>query len=69
MYNADYVFYAAALKEVPSCEFFPMETVQTNVIGRINFFIHRIKDMYKEYYLGHQNNTYGFGISVNKYSK
>ena len=33
MYGANYVFHAAALKEVPSCEFFPMEAVRTNIIG------------------------------------
>ena len=33
MYGVDYVFQAAALKQVPSCEFFPMEAVRTNIIG------------------------------------
>jgi UDP-glucose 4-epimerase len=36
MYGVDYVFQAAALKQVPSCEFFPVEAVKTNVIGTDN---------------------------------
>ena len=36
MYGANYVFHAAALKEVPSCEFFPMEAVRTNILGTDN---------------------------------
>ena len=36
MYGVDYVFHAAALKQVPSCEFFPVEAVKTNVLGTEN---------------------------------
>ncbi len=36
LYGVDYIFHAAALKQVPSCEFFPMEAVNTNVVGTEN---------------------------------
>ncbi|MDN6731729.1 MAG: polysaccharide biosynthesis protein [Tetragenococcus koreensis] len=36
MFGVDYIFHAAALKQVPSCEFFPMEAVKTNIVGTDN---------------------------------
>jgi UDP-glucose 4-epimerase len=36
MHGVDYVFHAAALKQVPSCEFYPMEAIRTNVLGAEN---------------------------------
>jgi len=41
--NVDYIFHAAALKQVPSCEFYPMQAVQTNVIGTENVLNTAIK--------------------------
>ncbi len=49
MHGVDYIFHAAALKQVPSCEFFPMEAMKTNVVGTdnvlqaaINFGVRRV---------------------------
>ena len=44
MYGVDYIFHAAALKQVPSCEFFPMEAVKTNVIGTDNVLTAAIEE-------------------------
>lgn len=44
MTGVDYVFHAAALKQVPSCEFFPMEAVRTNVLGTDNVLHSAIRE-------------------------
>ena len=44
MHGVDYIFHAAALKQVPSCEFFPMEAMRTNVIGTDNVLTAAIEE-------------------------
>ena len=48
MREVDYVFHAAALKQVPSCEFFPMEAVKTNIIGTENVLQNAIRNNVKK---------------------
>jgi len=48
MKNVDYVFHAAALKQVPSCEFYPMEAVKTNIVGTNNVLDSAIKNKVKK---------------------
>lgn len=48
MRGVDYVFHAAALKQVPSCEFFPMEAVKTNVLGTQNVIDAAVKNEVKK---------------------
>ena len=45
--GVDYIFHAAALKQVPSCEFFPVEAVKTNVLGTENVLESAIKNNVK----------------------
>ena len=47
IHGVDYIFHAAALKQVPSCEFFPMEAVRTNVIGTDNVLTAAIDEKVK----------------------
>ena len=51
MHGVDYVFHAAALKQVPSCEFFPLEAVKTNIIGTDNVLTASIEYDVKGYLL------------------
>lgn len=44
MHGVDYIFHAAALKQVPSCEFFPIEAVKTNVLGTDNVLTAAIEE-------------------------
>lgn len=48
MYGVDYIFHAAALKQVPSCEFFPIEAVKTNVLGTENVLTAGIEEGVKK---------------------
>lgn len=48
IHDVDYIFHAAALKQVPSCEFFPMEAVKTNVIGTDNVLTAAIENGVKK---------------------
>lgn len=48
MHGVDYIFHAAALKQVPSCEFFPVEAVKTNVIGTDNMLTAAIHEGVKK---------------------
>ena len=52
MRGVDYVFHAAALKQVPSCEFFPMEAVKTNVVGTDNVLHAAIDEAYPSNAMG-----------------
>jgi UDP-N-acetylglucosamine 4,6-dehydratase len=47
MYGADFVFHAAALKQVPSCEFYPMEAVRTNILGAENVLVAALQNRVK----------------------
>lgn len=44
MHDVDYIFHAAALKQVPSCEFFPIEAVKTNILGTDNVLTAAIEE-------------------------
>jgi UDP-N-acetylglucosamine 4,6-dehydratase len=48
MHGVDYVFHAAALKQVPSCEFFPIEAVKTNILGTDNVLTAAIESKVKK---------------------
>ena len=46
--NVDFIFHAAALKQVPSCEFYPLEAVKTNILGTDNLLSAAIKNKVKK---------------------
>lgn len=47
-HGVDYIFHAAALKQVPSCEFYPIEAVKTNILGTDNLLRHAIRNQVKK---------------------
>ena len=49
--GVDYVFHAAALKQVPSCEFYPLEAVKTNIFGAENVLEAAYQNKVKNYHL------------------
>lgn len=51
MHGVDYIFHAAALKQVPSCEFFPLEAVKTNVLGTENVLQAAIEEGVKKLFV------------------
>jgi len=46
--NVDYIFHAAALKQVPTCEFYPLEAIKTNILGTENTLEAAIKNKVKK---------------------
>ena len=58
MINVDYVFHAAALKQVPSCEFYPLEAFKTNVLGTENILKLAKKNDFKVVYAS-SSSVYG----------
>ena len=63
MPGVDYIFHAAALKQVPSCEFFPMEAVKTNVFGTDNVLTAAIATIVLQI-IGKQELAVAAGFSV-----
>ena len=48
VYGVDYIFHAAALKQVPTCEYFPQEAIMTNIMGANNLIKSSIKNSVKK---------------------
>ena len=58
MKGVDYVFHAAALKQVPSCEFYPMEAVKTNILGTSNIVDVAVENNIKKLFASAQIRQY-----------
>ena len=69
--GADYVFHAAALKQVPSCEFYPIQAVQTNITGAENVleaaFQQNIKNVVVKYFNWEGLNVEKTFLNLNHY--